>query len=111
MAQKKAPSTTFVGFMQAFGLVSYCGAVAFFMNNVSKWFDDIPEYFAAILMLTLFSTSALICGIITLYYPFKLFLEKKQLNQAFAVIVQMAVWLVLFVLIIAGVLLYTKSSL
>lgn len=86
--------------MQALGLVTYCGLVVSFMWNVEKWFKTIPEYFTPFLFLTVFSTSALICALITLYYPFVLFWQKKQVNRALKLVVLTAGWLVVFVLAI-----------
>lgn len=89
----------YMGFIQAFSLVFYCGLIALLLNNGNKLFGRVPGYLGPLLFLTLFATSALVCGLITLYFPFILFYYKKQTLEAVNLVFYTARWLVLFVLI------------
>ncbi|MBI5127498.1 hypothetical protein HZA76_03540 [Candidatus Roizmanbacteria bacterium] len=93
-------SLKYMSFIQAFSLFAYIGLIAFLLANGDRWFGRVPNYLGPLLFLTLFSTSALICAIITLYFPFILFWEKKQTMSAVKLVVYTARWLILFTLII-----------
>lgn len=101
MAEKKKYSLGLIAFLQALILVVYCSLVAFVMWNSNRWFGKVPNYFVPLLILILFTTSALISGIITLYYPFILVWKKKQTDQALRLVLYTAGWLVLFSLLVA----------
>ena len=92
-------SLDFIAFLQALGLTAYCSLVAFIMWNGQRWFGHVPNYFAPLLVLILFTTSALVCGIITLAYPFILW-QKKQTKQAIRLILYTAAWLVGFTFLV-----------
>ena len=89
----------FLGFFQGFGVILYCSLVALLMANGSRLFGNVPNYFGPFMFLTLFSTSALICTIITLYYPFILFFQKKRPETAIRLVVYTAGWLFFFTLL------------
>lgn len=93
-------SLKYMSFIQAFSLIFYIGVVAAIMTNAERLFGKMPEYLGPVLFLTLFSTSALICGLITFYFPFILFWYKKQPEQAITLVFYTARWLILFTLII-----------
>jgi hypothetical protein len=93
-------SLKYLSFIQAFSLLFYIGMVAALMTNANKLFGKIPTFLGPVLFLTLFSTSALICGLITFYFPFILFWYKKQVEQAITLVFYTARWLILFTLII-----------
>lgn len=94
----------FIGFLQATGLVVYVTSVSLFMSNAQNWFGQKEDtVMAPILMLTLFCASALICGLIALAYPIKLFwVEKKPMN-AIKVIGFTVLFLVVFFALIATI--------
>lgn len=83
-----------MGFFQALGLVAYCGLVATVMWNASQLFKDTPDYFGPFLFLILFSTSALICSLITLGYPFTLYFNKGKKKEAIKLVFYTTYWLV-----------------
>lgn len=93
-----------MAFLQALGLVAYCGVVASLMWHAQKAFKTVPEYFAPLLFLTVFTTSALICGILALYQPFLLW-EQRQTRRALKLVLYTALWLVAMVILLVAALL------
>lgn len=98
--EKNKYSLGLIAFLQAAGLIGYCSLVALLISQGNRLFGKVPNYLGPLLFLVLFSTSALICAIITLYYPFILFWQKKQTNQALKVIVYTVGWLIMFIFLI-----------
>jgi len=100
-------SLEFIAFFQALGLILYCGLVAFLMAHGNQIVGMMPNYFGPLLFLALFSSSALICGLITLGYPFILFWQKKEPIRALWLVIYTTGWslgftlLILFFLLIA----------
>lgn len=66
------------GFLQALGVSFYCFLVGTFMWNAGKFFGNKPNFPIPVAILTLFSTSALICALIVFYEPYKLFFAGKK---------------------------------
>jgi hypothetical protein len=91
MAKRKY-SLEFIAFFQALGLILYCGLVALLIANGNQIFGMMPNYFGPLLFLILFSSSALICGLITLGYPFILFWQKKEPMQALRLVIYTTGW-------------------
>src|SRR3989344_9421153 len=89
-----------IGLAQGLGVTAYCSLVGLIFWKGNEWFGKMPEYFGPVLMLTLLSTSALICALITLAYPAFLIWKKNQLVKALKLIGFTAVWMVLFVVLI-----------
>jgi hypothetical protein len=89
-----------IGLLQAIGIVAYISLIGLFFWQAENWFGQDKEFFAPVLMLTLLSTSALICALITLAYPAVLALKKNQPVKALKIIGFTAAWLVLFVILI-----------
>ncbi|MCX6816298.1 MAG: hypothetical protein NTZ93_00255 [Candidatus Beckwithbacteria bacterium] len=89
-----------IAFIQALGLIGYCSLIAFFVTHAQDWFGRMPNFFGPFLMLTLLSTSALICGLIVFTYPVKLYLKTKKYNQPIKVVLLTAAWLAVFSLLI-----------
>lgn len=85
------PSTK-QGFFQAFAVSVYITLVGLFMWNADKVFGKMNNFSGPILVLMLFSTSALICGLLVFYNPYKLFLAGKK-KEAVAVVISTATWL------------------
>jgi hypothetical protein len=98
-----------LGFLQGFGVVFYCSLVALLMANGNKLFGRVPDYLGPFLFLTLFSTSALICAIITLYFPFILFFQNKRPTHAVRLVVYTAGWLFFFTFIIFSMIILSRS--
>lgn len=96
------------GFLQGLGVFLYCGLVALLLWRGNDIFGKVPNYFGPFLFLILFSTSALVCAIITLYYPFILFFKKKQTDQAVKLVINTAVWLFGFTILILLVFFFTR---
>lgn len=91
-------SPVLVGLLQALGVVSYITLVATFIENVGRWFRPEDTFSGPILFLTLFSTSVLVCGLLALGYPVRLFWIEKKPKAAIAIVGYMALFLVIFVL-------------
>lgn len=88
-----------LGFLQALGVFVYIALVDLFINNAEKIVGNIGLPFGPMLMLLLLSVSVLICAILVLYKPYKLFVEGKK-NEASKVVVYTALWL--FILLVIG---------
>jgi len=86
------------GFLQALGVAIYCSLVGGFFWQAPKIFPKDSQYFAPVILLLLFSTSAMICGLIVFLKPYKLFFADKK-KEAANVVVSTALWLFLFLLI------------
>ena len=97
-----------VALFQALGIMAYCGLIGTVLSQGNDWFNRIPEFFAPLIMLGMLSTSALICGLITLSYPFILFFNKKQPHKAIKLVIYTALLLALFVtlFVIGNILLF-----
>ncbi len=89
-----------IGLAQALGLTVYISLVAIIFWKAEEWFGRVPEYLGPVLMLSMLSTSALICGLITLAYPAFLLWKKNQPVKALKLIGFTAAWMVLFVALI-----------
>lgn len=85
---------------QALGVVGYCGLVGVVFWWGNEWFGKIPNYWGPLLFLVLFSTSALICAVITLGYPAILIWRDKQPVLAVKLAGLTAGWLAGFTLLI-----------
>ncbi len=99
MSTPKPRRLVWVGLLQALGLTAYCSAVAIIFWQGNNWFGLMPEYFGFFLFLLLFSTSALVCGLITGFYPFILW-QRKQTIDAFQLVLYTAAWLLITILLI-----------
>src|SRR3989344_8355343 len=97
---KRNFSLEFIAFLQASGLLAYCSLVAVILWNGNRWFGNVTGYFAPLLALVLFTTSALISALLTLGYPALLLWEKKQPIQALKLVAYTAGWLVLSTLLV-----------
>lgn len=86
------------GLLQALGVTIYCSLVGFFMWNANQIFGKMPSLFGPIAFLLLFSVSALICGLLVFYQPYKLFFAGKK-KEAVDLVVYTAAWLFVFFLV------------
>jgi hypothetical protein len=89
------------GLFQALGVAVYCLLIGLFMGNGNQIVGDLALPLGPVLVLLLFSTSALICGTIVFYYPYKLFVAKKT-KEAMEVVISTAAFLFIFLLIFLG---------
>jgi uncharacterized membrane protein len=90
-------SLGFIAFLQATGILLYCGLVSTIFVRGEKWFGPQPSIFGPALFLALFATSAVICTLIFLTYPFLLFWEHKQTKTALRLVLYSTLWLVGFI--------------
>jgi len=93
----KRLSLPFIAFLQALGLFLYCSLIAIIFWQGNRWFGPVPSYFGPLLFLTLFTTSALVCGFIVAGYPFILFWEHKKTKEAVQLLGLTALWSLFFV--------------
>ena len=89
-----------IGLAQALGVTAYCSLIGLIFWKGNEWFGRMPDYFGPVLMLTLLSTSALICALITLAYPAFLIWKKDQPVKALKLIGFTATWMVFVVVLL-----------
>jgi len=99
MCFKEKTSLGLISFLQALGLALYCSLVALIFWKGNEWFGKMSDYWGPVLMLVLFTTSALISALLVLGYPLYLFWQKKQTQKAIRLVGYTAIWLVSFVLL------------
>ncbi len=85
-----------IAFLQALGVLAYIVLIATVFWQGQNWFGRMPNFMGPLLMLTLLSTSAMICGLLVFTYPVKLYLKTKKFEQPFKIILKTAVWLTIF---------------
>jgi hypothetical protein len=96
-----------IGLLQAAGLIGYISLVATMMQNGERLFGQMDNIAGPVVFLTLFSFSVLVCALITLAYPFKLFWIKKKPLEALRLVGYTALFLLFFILaMIAWILIY-----
>ncbi len=108
MKKKEKLSLKLIGFLQALGLIVYCGLVSLLFWRGGNLFGPSPSFWGPLLVIVLFSTSALIAALLTLGYPFVLFWKKKQTMQALKLVGYTAVWLVFFIVVVISSVLLAK---
>lgn len=89
------------GFFQALGVSFYIFLIGLFINNGEKIVGNIGLPFAPMLMLLLLSVSVLICAILVLYKPYKLFIDgkkKEALDTVISTAVSLFIFLILFLI-------------
>src|SRR3990167_558827 len=87
-----------VGFFQALGVALYCSLVGILFWQGQNIFPKVNPYFGPVMVLLLFSTSALICGLIVFYKPYKLFFAGKK-KEAAGLVIATTTWLFTFLLL------------
>ncbi len=94
------------GFLQALGVSLYITFIGLIMGNGNALFGNINVPIGPILVLFLFSTSAMICGTIVFYHPYKLFVAGKT-KDALEVVISTAAFLFIFlILFLVGVIIF-----
>ncbi|KKU48828.1 MAG: hypothetical protein UX88_C0030G0008 [Candidatus Woesebacteria bacterium GW2011_GWC2_47_16] len=89
----------FIGFLQSLGLSAYIFLIALVIWNGEVWFGRIGNFLGPILFLSLFVVSAIICALIALAYPFIVFWDRKNTNEALKIVGFTAGWLAFFVIV------------
>jgi len=87
-----------LGFLQALGVAAYCSLVGLIMWQGNNIFPKVSPYFGPVMVLLLFSTSALICGLLVFYKPYLLFFAGKK-KEAISAVVSTAAFLFFFLFI------------
>ena len=105
---KKLP-LNLAAFFQAFGLILYCSLVAILFWQGNEIFGKVPNYLGPFLFIVIFSTSALICALITLGYPIKLYLKTDDIKKPLKLIIYTSIWLFVFILLILSILFIIKG--
>ena len=82
-----------VAFLQAIGLVFYCGLVGMVMWNGDSWFGKMNSYLGPVLVLVLLVLSVLVCALLGLGHPFLLFWEEKRPRDAVRLVLYTTLWL------------------
>lgn len=94
------------GLFQALGITAYCALIAVFFNYGESILGDIPRFIGPIIMLLLFCTSVLVCGVLTFLKPYKLFVAGKT-KEALEVVATTVIFLFSFLAIFfLGVLIF-----
>jgi uncharacterized membrane protein YidH (DUF202 family) len=100
----KKNSQARLGFIQAFEVAAYCLGIGLFIWNGEKIFQRENYFLASGLFLILFSVSALICGLLVFYRPYKIFLDGKK-KEAVDLVLATTAWLFVFMLLLLFVVL------
>lgn len=95
------------GLIQAIGVTVYCSLVGLLMWNGDEIFGKADNYLGPVTALLLFSVSAMVCGLLVFYKPYKLFFEDKK-AEAIKVVISTAISLLVILLILFGVVFLVK---
>lgn len=87
------------GLKQAAGVVGYIALFTLFISNIKTIAPGPDPWWSPLLFLTVFSFSVLTCGLIVLYRPIILYLDKKG-REAINLVMWTARWLGIFLLAI-----------
>lgn len=96
-----------LGILQALFVLGYISLVGLVLFNAEKIFGKMNSLVGPITFLTMFSVSALICGLLVFYKPYKLFFDGKK-NEAVEVVLATAISLFVILLALFGVMLILK---
>ena len=97
MEQREAKRNLFkIAFLQAVGLIGYCGLVALIFLDGNDWVGPM-SWWGPLLFLVLFVVSALVSALITLGYTVYLIWDKKQVKEGLMLTVYTAGYLLIFV--------------
>ena len=97
------------GVLQALGITFYCSLVGSVMWKGSEIFGKEDTYITPVAVLVMLSVSALICGLIVFYKPYKLFFEGKK-KEAINVVLSTAISLFIILLILFGIMYLSNNS-
>lgn len=96
-----------LGILQALLITLYCSLVGLVMWKGNEIFGRVDSIISPIAVLVMLSVSALICGLIVFYKPYKLFFANKR-EEAINVVVSTAISLFVILLILFGVMFFIK---
>jgi hypothetical protein len=94
-----------LGFFQALGVTIYCSLVGLLMWKGNAIFGTTPNFFGPVAVLLLFSVSAMICGTVVFYKPYKLFFNenlpagRQGKKEAVDLVLATTAWLFVFFLL------------
>ena len=94
------------GIFQALAITFYCSLVGLVMWKGDEIFGRVDSFIGPIAVLVMLSVSALICGLIVFYKPYKLFFANKR-EEAINVVVSTAISLFVILLILFGVMFFS----
>ncbi len=100
----KNPGYFLRSFLHAAGVFVYVSFVAWLMFNNQKIFDEQDNFLVPVFMLLLFLISATVTGLLVLGKPIHMYMNGLR-REAFTLLFATLVWLVLFFLAVAVVLL------
>lgn len=95
------------GILQALGVAFYCSLVGLVMWKANEIFGRMNPYLGPVAFLMMFSVSALICGLLVFYKPYKLFSADKK-KEAIDVVIATAASLFVLLLILFATLYFFK---
>lgn len=95
------------GLIQASSVAGYILLIVTLMSNSRYWYgEDDRGMLAPLLAVLVFSVSVLVCALLVLAEPYKLFILKKE-SEALLLIVATAKWLVVYLLfLIIGIVIW-----
>lgn len=96
-----------IGLLQAVGVTFYISLVSIVMNNAEKIFGKMNNVIGPVTFLTMFATSALVCGLLVFKKPYELFFDGKK-KEAISVVVYTAVSLFVILLVLFGAMFFIK---
>ena len=76
-----------IGVKQALGITFYCSLIGLVIYNGESIFGDMDSFVGPITFLTMFSVSALTCGLIVFKKPYELFFDGKKIEALNVVVV------------------------
>ena len=86
-----------VSFLQATGLVLYCSVVGILFWKGAVLFPKINQYLGPFLMLVIFVSSALICGLIVFAYPVKRYFITKKFTDSLKIVAYTSMWMFFYI--------------
>ena len=96
-----------LGLLQALGVTFYCSLVGLVMWKGNEVFGRVDSYLGPVTVLVMLSVSALVCGLLVFYKPYKLFFSDKK-EEAVNVVVSTAISLFVVLLILFGTMFFIK---
>ena len=96
-----------LGILQALFITFYCSLVGLVMWKGNEIFGRVDSLIGPIAVLVMLSVSALICGLIVFYRPYKFFFANKK-EEAVNVVVSTAVSLFVILLILFGIMFFIR---
>jgi uncharacterized membrane protein YidH (DUF202 family) len=91
-------NTKNLGFFQALGVAVYCSLLGVLLWQGPVISPHLNQYLGPVFFLLLFSSSALICGLLVFYQPYQLFLAGKK-KEALNTVVLTSLWLFVFLVL------------